>query len=508
MSVVKKNILANFVGNFWSSIIGFIFIPIYIHFIGVESYGILGIFTTIQAVLSLMDMGLSGTTSREIAKHKNDTDKHRFLINFIFSIERIYFCLSIVMVTVLVFLSYFFANKWVNSQQLNPDTICYSFMLMALNFGVIFSSNMYLGGMSGFQKQVISNTIISGVSTLKAIGAIFVLYFISPTIIYFLIWQLLMSIVQLILLKINLWKIANPNKLIPEWNKEIIYNTRKYSLGLLTTSVLVIILTQCDKIILSKMVSLKEFGYYTLAFTLSNMLGLIVMPISSAVFPKFVELIAINNSKDLSILFHKTCQLISFILIPIGFGLFIYSEDLILFWTKNQEIAENSGKIFKYLALGTVFNNLMIIPYQYTLAKGWVRFGINITIVAIIFFLPFILFAAYKYGAYGSAIAWMVLNFFYLIFAISYLFSRELRNEKYQWYIYDILSPLSICAIIGLLFFFFKLNFISNIYLSLLSFILFILICFISLFYFSTPLVKSTIEEWIANYRLKQKNNL
>lgn len=504
MSIIKKNIIANFIGNFWASIVGFIFIPIYIHFIGVESYGILGIFTSIQAILSLLDMGLNGTMSREIAKNKNDIEKQNYLIDFIYSIERIYFTLSAGMILLLTVMSYFFANKWVNAQILDEKTIQYSFILMSINFGIQFSSNLYLGGHTGYQKQVKSNLIVSIISTIKALGAIFVLYFISPTIIGFLIWQLSMSLVQLITLKLSLWNTANPLHLSPKWNKQLIYDTKKYSLGLLSISILVIILTQCDKIILSKLIPLREFGYYTLAYTLSNMIGMIVMPISSAVFPKFVELIALNIQKDIVSLFHKTCQLISFILIPIGLGLFIFSNELIFIWTKNQDIAINSGKIFKFLALGTVFNNLMIIPYQYTLAKGWVKYGIHITMTAIIFFLPLLLFSAFHYGVYGCAVVWMILNLLYLIFAMSYLFSRELVNEKYNWYIHDILKPFIICSFIGLLSYFLKQNLQVNLYLYFVEFILYLISCFLALYYFGLPLVKNSIQEWVLN--LKTKN--
>jgi hypothetical protein len=38
MSIIKKNIAANFAGNIWQTLMGLAFIPLYIKFMGVESY--------------------------------------------------------------------------------------------------------------------------------------------------------------------------------------------------------------------------------------------------------------------------------------------------------------------------------------------------------------------------------------------------------------------------------------------------------------------------------------
>ena len=63
---LKSNIIANFVGNGWGAIISIIFVPIYLKYIGAEGYGLIGIFASLQVVLSLLDSGLSTTLNKEI----------------------------------------------------------------------------------------------------------------------------------------------------------------------------------------------------------------------------------------------------------------------------------------------------------------------------------------------------------------------------------------------------------------------------------------------------------
>ena len=44
------------------------FIPLYIKYLGIEAYGLIGIFALLQAWLALLDMGMTPTLSREMAR--------------------------------------------------------------------------------------------------------------------------------------------------------------------------------------------------------------------------------------------------------------------------------------------------------------------------------------------------------------------------------------------------------------------------------------------------------
>ena len=68
LNPLKKNIAANFSGSIWQSLMSLAFVPLYIKFMGIESYGLIGIFATLQAMFVLLDMGLSATLNREMAR--------------------------------------------------------------------------------------------------------------------------------------------------------------------------------------------------------------------------------------------------------------------------------------------------------------------------------------------------------------------------------------------------------------------------------------------------------
>jgi O-antigen/teichoic acid export membrane protein len=151
MPSIRRNITANFFGRIWVSVISIIFVPVYIHFIGIEAYGLLGIFTTIQTVLNLLDMGLSTTLNREIAKHTALNEDKQYINNLVFTMERIYHIIAILTGIGLILASWFFATHWVNTDKLDTRTVILAFMLIGVNFAALFPGSLYQGGLMGLQ---------------------------------------------------------------------------------------------------------------------------------------------------------------------------------------------------------------------------------------------------------------------------------------------------------------------------------------------------------------------
>ena len=68
---MKKNILANFMGKFWAMISGFLFVPLYIRYLGFENYSIISFTLIISGLMIVLDAGLSATLSREFSRADN-----------------------------------------------------------------------------------------------------------------------------------------------------------------------------------------------------------------------------------------------------------------------------------------------------------------------------------------------------------------------------------------------------------------------------------------------------
>src|SRR4051812_47258251 len=66
---VQRNVLANLVAGGWMGLLGLAMLPVYMHYLGVEAYGLIGFFATLQAWFLMLDLGLSPTLNREMARY-------------------------------------------------------------------------------------------------------------------------------------------------------------------------------------------------------------------------------------------------------------------------------------------------------------------------------------------------------------------------------------------------------------------------------------------------------
>jgi len=442
MNSIKINIVANFTGSIWQAFMGLVFIPLYIKFMGVESYGLIGFFATLQALLVILDMGLSATLTREMARLSVLSGREQEMRNLVRSIEVIYWCVAVLIGMIIMTTSPFIAHHWVKAEQFPPQTIEQATRIMGLAMALQWPASFYSGGLTGLQKQVVLNIINICMSTLRGAGAALILWLVSPTIQAFFSWQIIISIVNISLLSFFLWRRLPRAEKRATFQQQLLMDIWRFAAGMSGISVSATILTQLDKIILSKMLTLEMFGYYTLAGVFTMSLYRLIGPVFSAIFPRFTQLVSLASQDGLKQLYHASCQLVSVLILPVSVIIAMFSYEIMLIWTQNQITAENSHTLVSILICGTALNGLMNIPYGLQLAYGWTRLALSANLIAIILLSPMIVFMTLQYGAVGAASVWVILNIGYVFISIHFMHRRLLPLEKWSWYWNDVSLPL------------------------------------------------------------------
>jgi len=407
---VRNNIIANFAGKTWSGIFSLAFVPIYIKLMGVEVYGLLGIFMSLSALLALLDAGLSATLSRELSRlsvTENSEQESRDLVR---TFEVVYWGIGIVVGIIVIILAPLITKYWINSTNIPSETIEQALLIMGILLASQWPGAIYSGGLRGLQRQVVLNVIRSMSVTIQHGGAVLVLLFISPSILSFFLWQSLVALLTTIVLAIWLWKSLPKSAQQSKFDKNLFIKNWRFASGVLGISFMTILLAQLDKIILSKMLTLEMFGYYMLAFNVANALHSLVTPISSAFFPKFTQLVASEEKNNLITLYHKGCQLLSVFVLPAAITIAVFSEEILTFWLRDTMAAQNSYQILTLLIIGTAFNALMTLPYMLQLAHGWTKLAFYKNIIAVIILVPLMLWMVQMYQGVGAAWVCIILN--------------------------------------------------------------------------------------------------
>lgn len=441
-----RNLLAGLANSIWSALVGLAVVPFYLKYLGIEAYGLIGFFVTTQALFSLLDMGLAPTINREVARH-SATGNLKEAGKLLHTLAVVYWGMAGVIALLIVALAPLIAEYWLQSKQLSPQTISHAVMLMGLVVACRWPIGLYQGALIGAQRLTVSSGINMVMATIGSLGAVVVLAFVSPTIEAFFIWQACVGLAYAIIMRWGAWRVIgrlrdirfDVNKLKSIW---------RFSAGMSGVAVSAIILMQLDKVLLSKILSLEDFGRYALAGVVASGLYVLLTPAFNVIYPRLSALVATGDTEKLIDLYRSGTRLLSAVLFPIATVTAVFAEEILNLWTGNPSLASSTAPVVSLFLIGTALNGAMHFPYALQLAYGMTRLPLTINAILVVVMIPTTIFLALQYGAVGGAAAWAVLNGIYLLIGTRLTHRALLKGIGLKWVLWDVGMPLGMSLLI------------------------------------------------------------
>ncbi len=482
---------------------GIVFTPLYVHYLGIEAYGLIGVFTMLQTWLFLLDMGITPTLSREMARFDAGAYDSQKIRNFVRSLEIIYIFIAITVLIGLLLVSDWITINWLQIETLNASVVANALSLSGVFIVLRWFSGLYRGAIMGLQQQVWLNYTSALFATVRGLGAVGVLAWISPTVFAFLIFQSVLAAIEAIVLAVKMHFLLPKSDKPSYFSIDSLQHVWKFAAGMSANSLQALLLTQVDKLLLSKLLPIAEFGYYNLAITLAGGLYILMGAITNAAYPQFVLLIERGDSQTLIKTYHKLSQMLSMVVAPTAIVLAFYSENVLLLWMNNESTAKAVAPLVSLLVVGYLLNGMLQIPYFLQLAYGWTKLNLTTNFISILILVPAVYITVPIYGVKATPIIWIILNIVYIVVTIPIMHSRLLPNEMWSWYQKDIVLPLlSIFAAISALYYVMPVPSINqpivNIIDILLAAILGIIVAFLV-----TPLGRNLLKRNIHIKSLK-----
>lgn len=441
---LKLNTISNFAGSVWTALISLLFVPVYLRYLGIEAYGIIGVFLSLQTILWIVDLGVSPAINRELARLAPLPEKAQEMRDLTRSLSIVNWSISLAIAAFLLALSPLIAHYWIQSENLPAATISQSLMILSVATAFQFPGNFYTSGLMGLQKQPLLNLINIFFATLRSVGALLVLIFVSQTIQAFLIWQAATAALQTLTMAVLLHRSLPPAPAPAEFRMSLLRQIWRFAAGVSAIGIVALILTQTDKIILSRMLTLEYFGYYTLATTIAAMaLGVIMSSVNNAVYPRFSRLVALDDEAGLRLLYHQSCQLMAVLILPTTAMLAFFSPEILRLWTRSEVIAANTYLLLTLVAVGTGIKGLLWLPFHLQLAYGWTKLSFYTNLAAVFILAPLMVVGVLYYGAAGGGAAWVILNSAHFVITIQIMHRRLLKNDLLKWYWQDVGLPLA-----------------------------------------------------------------
>lgn len=445
-----KNILANYVGRFWSILSNFLFIPIYIHFLGLENYSVISFSLVIAGVMAILDAGLTATLSREFALKTNETGMKLRILS---TLEICYILISSLIILLLFLGANKIAISWLHLESINPLKVAYYLKIIGIGIAFQLMANFYMGGLLGLEHQVKANLyqILWGV---VKNGLVVVPLFFFPSLELFFIWQTISTIIYVILLRQSLIKSLHPDFsffVLPKFEKTIIERIWKFAGGMFLISIVAGLNTQMDKLAISKFLPIDSLGYYTLAVSIAQGLVILINPISTAILPRFTFLYSENRKQDATELFHKIFLIVSILIFSFAANIVFNAKGILWIWTGNMNLALGAYLFVPFLVIGMSMLALQIIPYTIAIANGYTRLNNYLGFISLTITLPGYWIMVSFFGAIGAAITWAIIQVLITPIYLIYINKYFLNKKSVLIFLKDCFLPLFVSFIIALI---------------------------------------------------------
>ncbi|UXY14479.1 oligosaccharide flippase family protein [Chitiniphilus purpureus] len=430
--MLLKNVFANYAGQIFITAMGILIAPYYVSQLGVEAYGIVGFSIMLQGWFVLIDMGLSPTLGRASACfHAKQLGHHEMSTLFV-TIERAFWLMGGLVFLGLVAASGRIGADWLKAEHLPFQTVQWSIGIIAAMLASRWLTSLYRGGLTGFELHIWINKFNFMFGILRYVLVIPLLW-IYPSILVFLFFQLLVSIIEAFSFRSKLLAQIKPQAV--DFSIDVLRSNLSFAGSLAFTTVVWLLVTQLDKFLLSGLMPLKEYGYFTLAISAAAGVQTALAPLQTVLQPRFNILFAQGERNAFLALYQLGVDVIMTIAIPLLCLLVFFSEGLLWIWTGKPDIVESASFYLRWYGVGNVFVAVLVLPYFLQFASGKMAYHLRVNIFYALIAIPALVLAAYSRQGHGTALVWAFGNGIMALLWPLFIHSKFLPEIKSYWFL-------------------------------------------------------------------------
>lgn len=406
-------------------------IPLFIRYLGIEAYGLIGFYLLLISSAQLVELGLGTAVARRIAQLREHNAPAAVIRAVAAGIG-----LRYGLVVIAIALSIFGPLRpllvhYVHARSLSNNLISQAIAMMGIAIVGHLAVNYLTNLMLGLEKHfMVSGLRFIQVGLLQLLSALVLMAY--PGIeTYFLVQIVGVALLVLCSLAINLRYFRALPKGDPTSNGESGLGG-KITAGIATITLLGFVFSQIDRIVLSGSVSLSDFGYYSLAFSVINAVNVLVAPTFNVLMPVFSRS-AVGSRTQLWNSYRQTYRINQALLIPAIAVLVFLPTQALWAWTGDSKIISICPPIIQLLAIGALAQGLTNASWLTQLGLGKTRAEIVFHSGLVLMTPMGLLIGLHFWGLPGAALAVASAHVLHLIcssiYVGTYIFKQQLSGS-------------------------------------------------------------------------------
>lgn len=446
--MIQRNILFNYISQGYAALIGVVVLPWYFKIMGAEAYGLIGFFTLLQSLFSLLDLGLTSTMTRQSARLTGGGISESEYVS-LFGLLRIFFITIGIAGALLMSLnSELVASSWLNNVLLDDDLVSQCIVLMSVGLGLRWVSGLYRGIVSGFERQVWLSKFNILIATFRFILPIPLLLIIDSSPLVYFAFQIAVALLEVCVLMYFVGSLMPKVDDVGKPGMAAIKPHLNFSLKIAFLSVIWVLVTQIDKLVLSKTLSLKDYGYFSLGVMAASVILFFSGPVGTALLPRMTALHAANDTDSYYEMYSRYTRMVASLVFPAALMLMFFSKEILLLWTADADLSARVAPVLSLYALGNAFLALSAFPYYLQYSNGDMRLHVYGNLIFLFMVVPAIAYGSVRYGMSGAAWVWLTVNVLYFLLWVPLVHRHHYPHRHIPWLVKDCLTPMFLAALV------------------------------------------------------------
>ena len=399
----KAGIALSYISMALHIVIGLIYVPILLHYLGKSQYGVYQLMGSLIAYMAIMDFGLSGTITRYYSRYLALEDEKNQAN--VLALSGIIYCVITVIMLLVGIIIYFnistvFSNSLTNAEL---DKASQIFLIMLVNIAITIPSHIFTAVINSYERFVFIR-ILSIIQTILQPFVIIAVMQCKADVIGLVIVQTLFNIV---LIAIKVYYSFNKLKIrikLYNWDNSLMKEMIGFSFYIFLNMIIDQIYWRTDQIILGIFSGTSAVAIYSIASQLNKYYMNFSTRINGVFLPKISAISAkTEDMKEINRIFRKVGRIQFGIMTLILTGYILYGKSFIGHWV-GQDFAQAyyMALILMGALLIPLIENMGIIILQ---AKNKHAFRSKIYLFIAVLNIILTIPLAKLYGGIGCAIA-------------------------------------------------------------------------------------------------------
>jgi O-antigen/teichoic acid export membrane protein len=400
--LLARNTIWNLIGSGAPMIVAVFSMPVLIHGMGKDRFGVLALAWGLIGYAGLFDMGLGRALTQLVANKLGVGHEHDVPV-LAWTSLMLMLLLGVLGALFIAGISPWLVHHTLKIPKELQSEVLRGFYLLGFSVPMVISTAALRGLLEAYQRFGMINALRIPMGIFSYVGPLLVLPFSK---------SIFAVIAVLVVGRVIAWaahlflclKVIPELRLSVRWERGVVGPLLRFGSWMTVSNIVSPLMVTLDRFVIGSLVSVAAVAYYTTPYEMVSKLWLIPSSLVGVMFPAFSTTFARDPNRTAS-LYRRTMRFLLLSLFPLILIIVVLAEDGLKVWL-GADFAQHSFRVLQWLAVGMFTNGLAAAPFAVLQGAGRPDLTAKLHMIELPGYLIALFWLTNVWGIEGAAMAW------------------------------------------------------------------------------------------------------